>query len=134
MTLRCWNSESPEIEGSDSNIENYRHHLANGTSAFRDAIRERIQGSGLTPENIADRAQFAGSCIGCHQLATGLDLGRGVESPFTLGFLHVSDFEEDCGDDSCFEISSALKEVFLPRRKAVMERFLSDSCPSATSH
>ena len=93
-----------------------------------------IQGSGLTPENIADRERFAGSCMGCHQAATGIDLGRGVESPRSLGFVHVFDFHENCVDDTgenCFATSPALNEVFLPHRKTVMERFLHDSSPRA---
>lgn len=127
----CWNAESR----SDFESEDYRMHLENGIGAFRDQINDMIQGSGLTPENIADRARFAGSCIGCHEEATGLDLGRGVESPFTLGFVHVTEErKEDCEDDpseNCFAISPALKEVFLPHRKTVMKGFLSGSTSSA---
>ncbi|WP_179136823.1 hypothetical protein [Candidatus Entotheonella palauensis] len=120
----CWNAESR----NDFETDDYRSHLDNGSGAFRDEIDRMIRGSGLTAANIADRARFAGSCIGCHEEATGIDLGRGVVSPFSLGFVHVSDSQEDCGDGTdCFEISPALKEVFLPHRRTVMERFLSDA-------
>lgn len=120
-----------DAESRNDNSQDYSFHLGNGrVDGFRAEVATRIQqfspGSQLTPEDIANRAQFAGSCMGCHEEAIGKDLGNGVEAPFSLEFVHVDEvFEEDCGDGTaCFEISPALAEVFLPHRETVMERFL----------
>ena len=83
---------------------------------------------------MANRARFASSCIGCHQQATNLNVGGGLTTPASLGFVHVSEQgSESCGDgSSCFPISAALKSVFLPKRLAVLKTFL-DSGPCALS-
>lgn len=121
-----------DAESRNDNSQEYIFALGQGrANGFRSDIAARIRelrpSSALTPEDIAERAHFAGSCIGCHQEAIGKDLGNGVEAPLSAGFVQVdgeSD-EEDCGDGArCFGISSALADVFLPHRKAVMERFL----------
>jgi hypothetical protein len=121
----CLDSESPNDFSQD-----YRFHLGQGSGAFRSAIEARILGTGLTPEDIATRAQFAGSCIGCHQEANGLSLGNGVIAPFSNSFVQVSEqFSEDCGDGtSCFGASPALKDVFLPRRLRAMSDLMAMSC------
>ena len=86
--------------------------------------------SALTPTHIARRALFAGGCIGCHQRSNfgpNNDLGNGVTAPVSGGFVHTNEFvQEDCGDgdNSCFLISSALRDSFLPHRKQVMDDFL----------
>lgn len=100
--------------------------------AFAQAIEDRIAAldptSTLDAVDIARRAAFSGACIGCHQEATGLDLGNGVISPFSAGFVHTDEFfdTDDCGDGSsdCFAVSDAVRNTFLPHREAVMETFL----------
>jgi hypothetical protein len=107
-----------DAESQNDFSQDYRSHLSLGSGAFRSALEARLAGTGLTPEDIATRAQFAGSCIGCHQEANGAPLGNGVSAPFSNSFVHVNEFAlENCGDGSeCFAASPALKEVFLPRR------------------
>jgi hypothetical protein len=118
----CLDAESP----NDFFTQNYPFHLDNGSGTFRSDLAQRLAGTGLTPDDIAARAQFAGSCIGCHQEGTGLFLGRGVFAPFSNGFVHVDEFfSEDCGDGTeCFGASQALTNVFLPRRMRAMTDLL----------
>jgi hypothetical protein len=127
----CLDAESP----NDFFTQDYRFHLGNGSGAFRSEIQARIQGTGLTPEDIAARAQFAGSCIGCHEEATGNFLGNGVFAPFSNGFVHVDEsFTEDCGDGTqCFRISPAMRDVFFPLRQRVLDDLLAipPTCGSA---
>lgn len=121
----CLDAESP----NDSLTQNYPFHLSQGSGAFRSALEERLVGTGLTPEDVAARAQFSGSCIGCHQEANGLSLGQGVIAPNSNGFVQVDEqFTEDCGDGSqCFAASPALKDVFLPRRLRAMGDLMSSA-------
>ena len=118
----CLDAESP----NDFFTEDYRFHLSNGSGAFRSELQARLQGTGLTPEDIASRAQFAGSCIGCHEEAIGNSLGRGVTAPFSNGFVHVDEFsQEDCGDGTlCFRISPAMRDVFFPTRLSALNDLL----------
>lgn len=123
----CWDAESRN-DGSQAYIFELERGRPNG---FRAEIAARIRqlrpDNALTPEDMAERAHFAGSCIGCHEEAIGKDLDNGIAAPFSAGFVHVNEQfdEDDCGDGTkCFEISSALSDVFLPHRKEVMERFL----------
>lgn len=129
----CLDAESRN-DGSQEYIFALGRGRANGFRADIAArIRELDPGSSLTPEDMAERAHFAGSCIGCHEEATNKDLGNGVVSPSSSGFVHVDEQfdEEDCGDGTnCFEISFALSNVFLPHRQAVMERFLAAPPPA----
>jgi hypothetical protein len=74
---------------------------------FRATLDSVFGPFGLNGEDIANRAQFGGSCIGCHQEAIGRRLGNGVNAPSSLGFVHV---------DEGGNISSAMRNVFLPRR------------------
>lgn len=115
----CLDAESP----NDGFTQNYPFHLSVGSGAFRSALETRLLGTGLSPEDIAARAQFAGSCMGCHSEANGLFLGQGVFAPSSTGFVHVSEqFTEDCGDGTpCFGASQALKDVFLPRRLRALQ-------------
>jgi hypothetical protein len=118
----CYDAESP----NDFLTQNYPQHLAGGSGAFRAALEARLAGTGLTPENIAARAQFAGSCMGCHEEAIGLDLGHKVVAPSSNGFVQIDEsVPEDCGDGSlCFTASPALKDVFLPRRMRALTDLL----------
>lgn len=113
----------------------YDFQISLGSQAFRDDIDAELAslGSDLTIEQVAARAAFAGSCIGCHQQQVGADLGHGVIGPFSAGFVHVDEtFTESCGPGGgqCFVISQALDEVFLPFRHQVVLDLLAE-CPDA---
>ncbi len=120
----------PECEDAESRndftAENYPLHLLAGDpEGFQSELEARLAGTGLTPLDIASRARFAGSCIGCHQESRGSLLGNGVQAPSSLGFVHVSEsFMEECEDGPCFPISQALRDVFLPHRRSVMDGLL----------
>lgn len=111
----CYDAESRN-DGS----QDYDGQLGDG---FRKALEERLAGTGLSSDDIANRAQFAGSCIGCHSEANGKFLGRGVFAPFSNGFVHVEEeFSVECpnGEGLCFQPSPALTDVFLPSRLQVL--------------
>lgn len=124
----CWAGES-----RDDTSQDFALHLGNSV-AFESQIAARLQelGSALTPTDIAERARFSTSCIGCHEQALGQEVGGGLVTPPSLGFVHVQETGfESCGDGtSCFPISPALKDVFLPHRLAVLQDFL-DAGPCA---
>lgn len=113
---------------NDFTTENYPVHLLAGSpTGFQAELAQRLQGTGLTPMELAARARFAGSCIGCHQESRGSSLGGGLQAPSSLGFVHVSEsFLEACPDGPCFAISQGLREVFLPYRARVMRELLGD--------
>ncbi len=115
-------------ESRDDFVSDFAQQLVLGTGEFEAAIETRLAqlGSPLTPIDIANRARFAGACIGCHEQSNGADLGNGVTAPFSAGFTHTMEFAtESCGEDQeCFAISDALTESLLPHRKQVMEDFL----------
>lgn len=96
---------------------------------FADRIETRLVelGSDLNATEIATRAQFAGSCIGCHEEATGFPLGHGIFAPFSTGFVHVSEFGSiGCAEGGqCRQLSHALTSSFLPHRRGVMDNLLS---------
>ncbi len=117
----CRDSESL----NDFTAQNYPMHLLAGDpNGFQAELATRLQGTGLTPVDIATRARFAGSCIGCHQESRGNTLGNGVAAPSSLSFVHIEErFLEDCADGPCFPISRGLKDVFLPYRKQVLDAF-----------
>ncbi|HVI00725.1 MAG TPA: hypothetical protein VM869_18530, partial [Enhygromyxa sp.] len=87
----------------------------------------------LSPVELANRATFANACMGCHEGATGLDLGNGLFGPSSLGFVHVDEFaQEPCsGGGPCFAISPALDQVFLPARLNVLESFVAFACEAS---
>lgn len=130
LSKSCWTSESRDDVNQD-----YPVHLGRSPT-FRQQLAAKIQqlkpGSTLTPRDVANRARFAASCIGCHQRTNNVGLGGGLVAPSSLGFVHVSEAgSESCGDGTtCFPISPALKSVFLPRRLQVLKAFL-DSGPCA---
>ncbi len=113
---------------------NYAFHFQAAPSTFRSAIASQIPaGSGLTPEHIVLRAQ-ALSCAGCHQLNNNVNIGGGLVWPPSNVFVQVSELDtalESGPDGPRFNISPALEDVFLPRRKQVLENFLT-GVPSAT--
>lgn len=130
----CWSGESRDDVNQD-----YPVHLGKSPT-FRQQISAKIQalkpGSTLTPTHAANRARFASSCIGCHQQAANLNIGGGLTTPASLGFVHVSEQgSESCGDGtSCFPISPALKTVFLPKRLAALKSFLNAGPCALTEH
>ena len=116
----CRSSESVEFQ------DFYEDHLVSGTGSFSAAIDAQIQaldpGSPLGAADVARRAQFAGSCIGCHEHTNEISLGGGLTAPSSLGFVHVDEqILEPCDDGaSCFAISPALSEHFLPSRQQAL--------------
>lgn len=118
-------------ESRDDFVSDFAQQLVLGTGEFEAAIEARLAeaGSPLTAIDIANRAHFAGACIGCHEQTNGIDLGNGVTAPSSAGFTHTMEFfTEDCGTDGqCFPISDALSTSFLPHRKAVLEGFLAQT-------
>jgi hypothetical protein len=112
-------------QSSAQGVENdYALHFSQGSQgsgSFAEGIQQQLTalGSDLTPTHIVRRAMTQ-SCAGCHQLSTfgaNSDLGHGLTWPrsLPLGFVHV---------DEAGNLSPALRDVFLPHRKAVLEDFL----------
>lgn len=94
---------------------------------FRAAIQAKIpSGSTLTPDDIVSRAQTQ-TCAGCHHISVNANLGSGLVWPSTLPptFTHEQLANPETGPDGPrYQISDALKNVFLPFRKHVIETFL----------
>jgi hypothetical protein len=104
--------------------QSYSNQLSSG---FRAQLDEALAGTGLSADDIANRAQFAGSCIGCHNESSGRFLGRGVFAPFSFDFPMVQEFAQNCtGGESgfCFAPAPALTSAFLPGRMQVMSSLL----------
>lgn len=118
----CEDAESP----NDFSRQNYASHLSSGSGAFAAEIDAQVAGTGLSSNDIANRARFAGSCMGCHIEAGGSFLGNGISAPFSNDFVQVSEqVTEPCtGGGTCFAISEALRTVFLPHRINVQRNFL----------
>jgi hypothetical protein len=114
-------------ESRNDGSQDYVAELQAGSGAFRDQLDAALIGTGLQASDVAARARFAGSCIGCHREASGSALGGGVTAPTQTDFVHVSErslIPCDDGVGQCFEISSALRGVFLPHRQQVLQSFL----------
>ncbi|EDM79276.1 hypothetical protein PPSIR1_04028 [Plesiocystis pacifica SIR-1] len=114
-------------ESADDGGASYASALLSGSGAFEADIADKLAelGSDLSPVDIANRAAFASNCMGCHESATGLDLGHGVQAPFSMGFVHVEEsFLEECDGGPCFAISQALRDDFLPDRQEVFQDFM----------
>jgi hypothetical protein len=113
-----------DAESRNDFSQAYANQLSDG---FREELELRLAGTGLSADDIANRAHFAGSCIGCHQEATGTFLGNGVFSPFSNGFVHVQEFPVECQNGSfCFQASPALRSTFLPSRLQTLGRILDE--------
>jgi hypothetical protein len=112
-----------------------------------DAELKRI-GSDLTPENIVARAETQ-ACHGCHAPSGTIDvpsgipgasvsLGGGVVFPAAVpGFGHVDDLtmtDGDGGPSSRFQISPAMKDVFIPNRMRILREFLLHGRPPEHSN
>jgi hypothetical protein len=118
----CKDAESP----NDFFRQDYQLHLLQGSGAFQQQLDQALAGTGLTALDIANRARFAGSCMGCHQEASGSDLGGNSFAPIQGDFVHVSEqLLEDCGDGTpCRGLSNAMRDEFIPHRLAVQARLL----------
>lgn len=120
----AYNSGQSQASGSDETI----YQLGEAPSLLRSQLEAALAGLGsaLTPDNIVARAQ-ALSCAGCHRLSRNADLGGGLVWPPSLGFTHVSERDtETVGGVTRFQISPALTDVFLPKRKQVLDDFMDD--------
>jgi len=120
----CEDAESP----NDFGRHDYASQLASGSGEFAAEIDDRVAGTGLSATDIARRARFAGSCMGCHIESSGVSLGRGVTAPNSNDFVQISEFAtEPCfgsGNGTCFLVSEALRTVFLPHRIEVQQNFM----------
>ena len=126
----CMDSESRNDFSQD-----YVSQLVSGSGELIARLDAIAAPFGLAAEDVAARARFAGSCIGCHSEASGSALGGGVNAPFQFDFVHVSEFgAEPCGNGgSCFGISEGLRTVFLPARARVTRALVDGpSCGEAT--
>jgi hypothetical protein len=106
--------------------EDYVRQMSPG---FRSQIEEKLLslGSVLSPEDVANRARFSGSCIGCHNESSGSFLGNGVFAPSSSDFPQVLESQQPCRDGevgTCFTTGNALNTVFLPGRLAVLGNLL----------
>lgn len=126
-TFNAAQSDSQTPGGPDD----YVAQFGPGPSAFHQAIGQELAriGSTLAPRDIVARAQ-ALSCGGCHQRNSGRPVGGGLTWPASTNFVHSSEMD-DQADPSRFAISPALRDQFLPQRKAVLERFLQSAPASA---
>jgi cysteine-rich repeat protein len=124
--------ECKDAESDNSFRQAYAQRLSEGSGNFRALLDSALEGTNITPEEAAARAQFAGSCMGCHQEASGANLGLGIQAPFSNDFVHVSEqVREPCasGTGTCFGLSPALSDLFLPHRIATMQNLVSVNLP-----
>jgi hypothetical protein len=130
--------ECKDAESENNFGQSYPDRLNEGTSdGFRAALTNALAGTGLSADDVAARAQFAGSCIGCHNEASGRFLGTkqngdDLFAPFSSDFVHVSESTGDCPDHQsgqCHQLSAALETLFLPHRLDVMENLVSVGLP-----
>ncbi|MFZ5897266.1 MAG: hypothetical protein ACOY0T_39775 [Myxococcota bacterium] len=110
-----------QCRDSESRNDKSQFYAAHMTAGFSAQLEERLAGTGISAIELANRAQFAGSCIGCHMESSGAILGLGVVAPPSLDFPHVTESPSaDCGARNagrqCFPTSVALKQLFLPSR------------------
>ena len=115
--------ECKNAESRDDFSEFYPNRLSDN---FRQKLDAKLEGTGLNATDIANRALFAGSCIGCHNEASGARLGRGISAPFSFDFPHITEFTSECLEEpgqSCFPTSEALQMAFLPSRLQTLASF-----------
>lgn len=108
-------NEFESVEGGSDVV-----YSAHADTTMRTAIQTKLTalGSTLTVNNVLDRATTQ-TCAGCHLFSGGQALGGGKTWPSSLGFVQV---------DEASNLSPALTGTFLPRRKAVLEKFINDRC------
>ncbi len=120
--------DAGESQESGTTPMDYKAAFANSPN-FRAAIQAKIPaGSGLTPDDIVNRAQTQ-TCAGCHHLSVNVAIGGSLTWPATLSpgfFTHEQLASPDTTppEGPRYLISDALKNVFLPFRKHVIETFL----------
>lgn len=113
---------------SSSPEDRYDLQMGTGASPARASIAAKLAelGSPLTVDHVIRRAMTV-SCAGCHRhndAAPNNDLGDGLMWQPSLGFTHVSERLTEADVPTRFRISDALKNVFLPKRMAVMDTYL----------
>jgi hypothetical protein len=117
---------SGQSQASGSLESRYLVQFSADPSPLRDRIQANLDaiGRSLTSEQIVLRAQ-ALSCAGCHRLNNNVDLGGGLIWPPSLGFTHVTERATEVADGvTRWVISPALGDVFLTKRKQILEDFL----------
>jgi hypothetical protein len=117
---------SGQSQASGSLESRYLVQLSADPSPLRDRIQATLDDidSPLTPDQIVLRAQ-ALSCAGCHRLNNNVAVGGGLVWPPSLGFTHVTERATEVADGvTRWVISPALEDVFLPKRKQILEDFL----------
>lgn len=123
-----------DSDAQDPMKTHYANQFASSPN-FAASIDSRLAAggnpAGLTAADIVARAQ-ALSCAGCHQFSNNKSLGGGLTWPASLGFVHIAENQTEAAADGPagslrFLISPALKDVYLPRHKQVMEAFLRGS-------
>jgi uncharacterized membrane protein YgcG len=129
-----------DAESQNDFSQDYASQLTGG---FANLLAQNLAGTGLTPTDVANRARFAGSCIGCHNESSSANLGAGVVAPVSFDFPHVQEFaSNDCGKRNlgalCFPTSVALKTVFLPSRLEALSKLsgvpiVTDPCENGGS-
>ena len=127
------NKNAGESQEHNTNIDHYPNQFdAAADATFRNSLQAVASGFGLTGEQIVNRAT-ALSCAGCHQPGTfGLTgsnaIGPGQNWPNSLSFVHAQTSENPIlfsttqatvfgGNQSGFQLSPALNDVFLPARE-----------------
>jgi hypothetical protein len=115
-----------DAESRNDFSEDYASNMSPG---FSQLIQDKLSsiGSPLSAFDVANRARFSGSCIGCHNESSGSFLGNGVFAPKSPDFPQVFEFTQECGNGetgNCFATSPALNTVFLPGRLAVLSNLL----------
>ncbi len=119
-----------DSESQNDFSQAYAEQMFNGSGALVDQLDELGANFGLNAGDIATRAQFAGSCIGCHVEANGAFLGNDFFAPFSLDFVHVGEFTDRCPDGGdCFAISQGLQDEFLPHRIDVLDSIVGVELP-----
>jgi hypothetical protein len=112
-------SACKDAESRNDFTEDYANQMSDSPD-FAAQIENKLRsvGSKLSAQDVANRARFSGSCIGCHNESQFSSLGNGVFAPASFDFPQVTEGRETCGDGggSCFSTSVALKTVFLPGR------------------
>lgn len=115
-----------DAESRNDGSQDYGFNLLEGSGDFEQQLDAIGAPFGLSALDLANRARFAGSCMGCHIEAGGSFLGGGVSAPFQFDFVQISEFGlEPCGNGgSCFGISDGLRSQFLPHRQRVAQALM----------
>lgn len=133
IAAQCEDAESP----NDFVRQDYAAHLGSGSGDFAQEIEARLTTDGLSALDIARRARFGGSCMGCHIESSGSSLGRGVTAPSSSDFVQISELStEPCfgaNNGQCFQVSEAMRTVFLPHRIDVQRNFLTAAAPACSA-